>query len=142
LYVSRTNFGAFVETFVREPATALISSADLAARGLSELSVTRPLRLLELMGAGLTAMGVTALITATPEGDYNDAQAISHWAFNHPSGFDGIAYMARHDNEQLCVALFDRASAALTIQHGPTPWNDSVLLSQVLSRYEQLGLTD
>jgi hypothetical protein len=44
---------------------------------------------------------------------YDVPQAWSKALSEHPKRVDGIAYHARHDDEALCYALFDRAHDAL-----------------------------
>jgi RES domain len=77
------------------------------------LQSTRALRLVELHGPGLSVLGATAQITASPP-PYESPQAWSVALHNHPNMFDGIAYRARHDNGEICYALFDRSQTAIT----------------------------
>lgn len=74
-----------------------------------KLKVSRKLRLVELRGYGLGRIGATAEIVhgGLP---YDAPQAWSKALHVHPSKPDGIAYTARHDDEALCYALFDRAA--------------------------------
>jgi len=44
---------------------------------------------------------------------YDVPQAWSKALFDHPVGAHGIAYHARHDDEALCYAIFDRARSAI-----------------------------
>ena len=44
---------------------------------------------------------------------YEASQARSKALHGHPMGFAGIFYDARHDDEAPCVALLDRAAAAI-----------------------------
>jgi hypothetical protein len=44
---------------------------------------------------------------------YDVSQAWSKALFGHPVNAHGIAYYARHDDEALCYAIFDRASAPI-----------------------------
>ena len=44
---------------------------------------------------------------------YDCPQACSAALHRHPQEYDGIAYNARHDDEALCYALFERAARAL-----------------------------
>lgn len=46
---------------------------------------------------------------------YDVSQTWSKALFDHPvRAAHGIAYYARHDDEALCYAVFDRARAAIT----------------------------
>jgi hypothetical protein len=71
-----------------------------------QTSVT--LRLIALYGRGLARLGATAEVThgGLP---YDVPQTWSAQLHAHPAGADGIAYRARHDDDQVCYALFDRA---------------------------------
>jgi hypothetical protein len=44
---------------------------------------------------------------------YDAPQVWSKALFEHPLRPDGIAYYARHDDEALCYAIFDRARNAV-----------------------------
>jgi hypothetical protein len=74
----------------------------------------RALNLVELHGPGLSVLGATAQVTATPP-PYTLPQAWSAALHNHPDLFDGIAYRARHDNGEICYAFFDRSGRAITV---------------------------
>jgi len=76
------------------------------------LHSTRALQLVELHGPGLSILGATAEVTASPP-PYDLPQAWSAALHNHPGTFDGIAYRARHDNSEICYALFDRSRTAI-----------------------------
>ena len=77
------------------------------------LHSTRALQLVELHGPGLSVLGATAEVTASPP-PYELPQTWSAALHNHPNMFDGIAYRARHDNGEICYALFDRSGTAIT----------------------------
>jgi hypothetical protein len=68
--------------------------------------------LIRLAGPGLARLGATAEVTHSGL-PYDGAQAWSAALFGHPVAADGIAYHARHDDAELCYALFDRAADAI-----------------------------
>ncbi|MGP3699438.1 RES family NAD+ phosphorylase [Rhodobacter sp. NSM] len=87
LYVAEGEGGAFSEAFLRRPGLNLIA---------------------RLHGPGLGVIGATAEVThgGLP---YDAPQAWSKVLHDHPARFDGILYRSRHDDDELCLALFDRA---------------------------------
>ena len=112
LYAAATLSGAFAETFLREPGRTLLAADFVAARAYARLRNARGLRLIRLAGPGLARLGATAEIVhgGLP---YTAPQAWSAALQAHPVAADGIAYYARHDDEELCYALFDRARTAV-----------------------------
>lgn len=108
LYVGDKEAGAFSETFLRRPGRNLIDPGLLASKAYASLASRRDLRLARLHGRSLGVLGATAEVThgGLP---YDVPQAWSKALRDHPGAFDGIAYRARHDDDELCFALFDRA---------------------------------
>jgi hypothetical protein len=108
LYAAESLAGAFAETFLREPGRTLLAADFLASKGYARLRVLRPLTLIKLGGPGLARLGATAEVThgGLP---YDIPQAWSEALRAHPAKVDGIAYYARHDDEELCYALFEHA---------------------------------
>lgn len=113
LYAAVTINGAFAETFLRQPGRQLIAEDLVRARALVRLRTTRNLRLIKLTGPGLAKLGATAEVTHGGP-PYDVPQAWSAALHAHPAKADGIAYTARHDDEALCVALFDRGRPGVT----------------------------
>jgi len=114
LYCARELTGAFVETVLRR-AQRIIGRPFVDARGWTMLAPTRDLRLAKLYDEGLVHHGVTGDICAGD--DYGDSQRFAadlHAAFPE---VDGIAYRARHNNGQICYALFDRADVLVEVEH-------------------------
>ncbi len=116
-YLSLSREGAFAESLLRRPAVRLLSRAAVNARALATIEVTRTLRLAALNGRGLVVAGATAAVTHGPHGTAR-RWARSLWA--HPDRVDGIAYRCRLDDDELAIALFDRAGDAVVTrgQHG------------------------
>lgn len=86
----------------------------MARKAYVALDVLRPLTLLKLSGAGLARIGATAQVVhgGLP---YDVPQEWSAALHALPATYDGIAYTARHDDEALCLALFDRAATAVRV---------------------------
>jgi hypothetical protein len=110
LYTAKAPAGAFAETFLREPGRTLLAADFLGSKAYVQLRTLKPLQLIKLGGPGLARLGATAEVTqgGLP---YDISQNWSHALHRHPIKVDGIAYYARHDDEQLCYAFFDRISA-------------------------------
>ncbi len=109
LYAARTKAGAFAETFLRQPGRTLIPADFLASKAYARLRVLRPLTLIKFSGPGLGRLGATAELVHGGK-PYDAPQAWSKALKARPVGADGIAYTARHDDEELCYALFDGRS--------------------------------
>ncbi len=112
LYAALDLREAFAETFLREPGLRQIDSKMLARKAYVRLEVLRDLKLIDLVGPGLAVVGATAEIVhcGLP---YAGPQAWSDALYRHPIEANGIAYHARHDDQALCVALFDRGKPAV-----------------------------
>lgn len=72
------------------------------------------MRLVELHGPGLAVLGATAEVTSSGL-PYDLPHAWSKAVHDTWPDADGISYRARHDNDQICFALFDRAESAIAI---------------------------
>jgi hypothetical protein len=138
LYLGTTREAAFAETCLRDVGGTLLDRQFLAARAMTEVAMDK-VRLAQAYGAGLPALGQTAIISASA--GYDESQEFSRQIFGHPDGVDGIAYFSRHDNEQLCIALFDRGAPALKTPAGTKgqPMSDAPWLDAMLDRY-RVGL--
>lgn len=114
LYTAKTGAGAFAETFLRTPGRRSIDPALHAAKAYAVLMATRPLTLIRFDGAGLARLGATAEIVhgGLP---YTAPQTWSRALHDHPLSADGIAYTSRHDPDQLCYALFERAAPDIVV---------------------------
>ncbi|ANW02725.1 hypothetical protein LMTR13_23720 [Bradyrhizobium icense] len=112
LYAARETYGAFAETFLRVPGRTLIDASLLRRKAYVRLEITEDLELIRLAGPSLAILGATAEVVhgGLP---YDAPQAWSKALFDHPLGADGIAYYARHDDEGLCYAIFDRARSSV-----------------------------
>jgi hypothetical protein len=112
LYAARETFGAFAETFLRKPGRTLIDPGLLQGKAYVRLEITNDLNLIRLAGPSLAILGATAEVIhgGLP---YDAPQAWSKALFEHPLRPDGIAYYARHDDEALCYAIYDRARGSV-----------------------------
>jgi hypothetical protein len=116
-YAAMAMSGAFIEVFGRNPhprhPMRQVDPLELAARSIAVFSAAK-LRLVDLAGDGLSKLGLTVSILATTK--YETTRAWSQVFHAHPGKPDGILYRSRHDPEQLCIALFDRASKKLRVE--------------------------
>lgn len=106
-YVAEDAAGAFAETFLRQPGRSLIDTDFLARKAHVRLELLADLTLAQLSGPGLAILGATAQVchSGLP---YDMPQAWSQALFDHPLAVDGIAYRARHDDDRICYAVFER----------------------------------
>jgi len=139
LYVAHRLEGAFVETHLRKPGRRYVDREDLARRRWSRLRAVRPLLLLPLHGRYLYRAGATAEVTHGAASGYQLPRRWSSAAY--AAEFDGIEYRSRHDDDQFCVALFERVDPAVVPAGPPNHWlSDQALLARILDRYAiQLG---
>lgn len=118
LYVGAGQIGPFAETLLRDPAQRDVFWSDIAKRRFATFEATRPLVVARLHGKGLGWFGIQASdITEhfdplTHPTGYDKPQEISCRVHAEPT-LDGIQYRSRFDNDELCLAIFERAQAAL-----------------------------
>lgn len=134
LYVALDAYGAFAETLGHTTGRTAIDWDELEARALAEISVNRPLRLVDLSGEGLAHIGADDRLTS---GDYRLSQPWALQLHEHPDQPAGLFYRARHDPSRLCAVIFDRAEDALTpVDLGPlTDPSNATLLARILETY-------
>jgi hypothetical protein len=112
LYLGRSPVGAFAETLLRTPTDRDVLWSRAEQRRQATFRSLEPLHLAKLHGEGLAWFEVTAAQIA--ESDYTVPQGLSqriHAIFP----VDGIQYRSRFDNDELCVALFERADLKLEL---------------------------
>ena len=138
LYAGADAYCAFVETFGHATGIRLVHADELRSRRLSRIRVPRPLRLVDLTGAGLARIGADARLRT---GDYLIAQRWSQALHAHPLNPDGLLYRSRHDPSRQCVAIFERASTSLEVAPMGSLADPGLrpLLADVLDHY-QFGL--
>ncbi len=115
LYAAKKPAGSFAETFLRNPGSTLIPLDLLGQKAYVRLRVTGTLTLLRLAGPGLARVGATAEVTHSGL-PYDVPHSWSSAIHGLAQNFDGIAYHARHDDNEVCYALFDRAADRLVEQ--------------------------
>jgi hypothetical protein len=113
LYAAQKPAGAFAETFLRNPGSPQLPLDLLNQKAYVRLKVSGMLTLLQLAGPGLARVGATAEITHSGL-PYDVPQSWSAAIHALAQNFDGIAYHARHDDQEVCYALFDRAADRVT----------------------------
>lgn len=111
LYLGKTIEAAFIETFGRNLGQRFVSRDMIKTRSLFAIESDRPLKLLQLYGAGLAKLGVDSELSSGRK--YRLPRLWCEAIYSHPQQVDGIYYMSRHDNTQLCCGLFDRGSYRL-----------------------------
>jgi hypothetical protein len=108
LYTAQNPLGAFAETFLRSPGRRLIDPGLLARKAYARLEVLEPMTLIDFDGPGLAILGATAEVVHGPL-PYDLPQTWSAALKAHPIKAQGVAYGARHDPHEICLALFDGA---------------------------------
>ena len=112
LYLGRSPIGSFAEAMLRTPTDRDVLWSRTEQKRQAAFRLLEPLQLAKLHGEGLAWFEVTAAQIA--ESDYTVPQSLArriHAVFP----VDGIQYRSRFDNDELCVALFDRADANLEL---------------------------
>ncbi|NEJ20367.1 RES domain-containing protein [Rhizobium leguminosarum] len=110
LYAAQRLEGAFVETVLRRPANRIVRRAFVEERMWTPHRLQRPLVLAKLMDEGLLFHGVDASISAGA--DYAPSRALALALHQDYPDLDGLAYRSRHNNGEVCFALFDRVLAS------------------------------
>lgn len=138
LYAAEDVLGAFIETFGRRLGKNLVTGEELGRKLLTRIDPTRPLKLIDLVGAGQSKAGVDGRLFT---GSYSVSQSYSLAIHQHTACPDGIRYPARHDTGQVSVALFERArpsTEAVVLGALNEPGNIRYL-SRILGHYNQFG---
>lgn len=136
-YLGRSAEAAFAESFLRRQPARVVSLSHLSICGMARVVSRRALTAVPLSGSALPRLGGTAEVSATR--DYALSQAWSRALWLHPATIDGIIYRSRHDDDQRCLALFDRARDAVSVEQDAPLVQDRDTLARILDRYD-LGL--
>lgn len=125
---------AFIEVFANVASMGLLDEATLGGYELARIASHRPLRLVDLTGAGLAILGADERLCS---GDYLVARRWALALFQHPERPDGIQYRARHDPSRFAAAIFDCASDALSSVRlgGLTERSNGDLLADMMATY-------
>lgn len=124
---------AFAETLLRNPGHRLLSRADLAVRSVSAGHLTRPIRLVQLHGAGLGRLRISVETAHAP---HRVCRTLALAIWRHPQQADGLVYRSRFDNDELCFVLFDRAADAVAIDGTRGLPDDPRELGRILDKYD------
>jgi len=138
MYIASDPHGAFIETFGSQTGIRVVSASELSIRSISELSCMRLLKLVDITGPGVAQLGADARLAT---GSHRIAQLWATKFWSHPEQVDGIYYRARHDLEQTCAAIFERAESVFEIANTQlcVSRNFSKTLAKILNTY-QFGL--
>ncbi len=133
LYAALDFACAFAETLVRNPARRLVGWPDIAARAVTQFRLAEALPLVDLRGAGLSRLGLDATVLAGP---YAVCGALAQVWHDDASAPAGIIWRSRFDPSLACVAVFERAAAAL-VPAGPAMSLQRMehQVAEVLDRY-------
>lgn len=112
-YVGTTREASFAEVLLREPDVEFVTMRGVRSRRVTQIRVCRPVTLVALHGPGLVRAGVTAAVTTGD--DYPRSREAACGIWRRPEHPEGVVYRARHDDGELSVALFDRASDAIEV---------------------------
>jgi hypothetical protein len=112
-YLGLSERAAFVEGVLHKAVPRrIISGRKLSERGISDVLVVEQLRVARLHGRYLIPTGADNTVT---HGE--PYEIVSHpWAkvlHDHKDQVDGILYTARHDEDELALALFHRAETKI-----------------------------
>lgn len=132
-YFAEYTRGAFVETFLREGRVKLVPEAELRQREWSSIEVILPLRLVTCYGPALTSLHTTSAISS---GAYSRSRAWSAALYEHPEAPDGLQYRSRHDDDELCIALFDRAASKLSLTDTLPLLDDATGVIEAINAYK------
>lgn len=123
---------AFAETLLRNPANRLLSRGDLTVRSISTGHLTREIHLVQAYGPGLSKLRITAGVI---HGPHDMCRNLAFELWKHSEQVDGIAYHSRFDDNELCIALFDRAKDAVIIDSTGGLVDDARQLGRILNKY-------
>lgn len=113
LYLGVSRSGALAETILRNPQRLMVAASEITSRAATELSVDRDLRIVQMHGTGLQALGTDNAISTGPY------EPCGQWAdalWDHADRPDGLAYQSRYNPSETCIALFERPDLTLDIQ--------------------------
>nr|WP_246527004.1 RES family NAD+ phosphorylase [Plastoroseomonas hellenica] len=110
MYAATSLDGAFVETVLHgRTKDRILTRANVHLRAWTPIETCRPLTLAKLYDDGLLWHGTDAGISASES--YTASRRIALALHSEGPAVDGITYRSRHDNGELCFALFDRVLA-------------------------------
>jgi hypothetical protein len=135
LYAAARFEGAFVETILRNPQLTFVAQNYIRLRCVTELTLSRDLRLVDMRGRGLSRIGTTNAISTGP---YAPCWTWSDYLYSHRDKPDGIAYPSRHSPLQICYAIFERSDLSVT-RGEPMPLGDMLPeIRRILRHYHKI----
>jgi hypothetical protein len=135
MYAALDRRGAFAETFLRNVGSTVISETFVESKACGAYTLTKDIRAVRFRGYGLAPIGATASVCSCPGPPYTLPQAWSAGLCNHPEKPDAILYGSRHDDEALCLAIFDRAHKALDFPVSVTNLLGKSWFYELMDRY-------
>lgn len=135
-YAAKTLQGAFVEAILHDrPGLRFLAQSYLDDYAFTPITVERSLLLAKLYDDGLAFHGVDAQISAS--NGYTASRRIAETLFAEAPKLNGIAYRSRHNNGELCYALFDRGHSDAGLRAGgSTPFKGKPAeITALIQRY-------
>lgn len=137
LYLAADPHVAFIESFQILGVEPVITESALNERWLSQITASRPLRLIDLAtSGGLVRIGCDARIFSCA---YSVSQRWSLALHSHPDQADGILYRPRHDPARTAAAIFDRSQQVFAVEDTKSWLSQRDLLGNILDTY-RVGL--
>lgn len=136
LYLAETASGAYIETYKN---CSLVTVEELKKRNISIIKLARQIKVVDLtQGSSFVQLGLDGRICTS---EYQIFQVWAKAFYYHPSKPDGIYYFSRHNHNENCLVLFDRAEDLIETKLLQCLWNpsDHTLLKQILDHYK-IGL--
>ena len=128
-----------LETLVRGLKVPIVPRSALQVRGLSAISPTQPLRMLQLEGKGLPGFGISAHEITGP--DVTDCQDLARRVHQKLKNVDGIQYRSRWDTSELCWAVFDRARDRIGGVMGTQHLDNPAVVRPALRPYRHVSVS-
>lgn len=137
-YLGLSRFAVVAETLLHSPLRRVLNTADIERRSFATLRLVRTVKLVQLHGPGLHRLKITSDIV--DHEDYAACGELIRALYERGEPVDGIEYRCRHDNDEIAVALFDRAADAIELESTIPIRRNDPLVVDVIIRYE-IGLT-
>ncbi len=122
LYAATSLTGAYVETALHRPAGRIVKRSFIESRSVAIVHPTRALTMATLHGTGL--MFHDAFPALGTGQDYNVSRAFALALYEQFQELDGLVYRSSHNDDERCLALFDRVAADALVVTETTPLSD------------------
>lgn len=133
-YFGKTFEAALVETLIRQGSGLIYQTTDLDAYAVATFVVTRPIQLAALHGRGLSSLRVHGGVV---HGAYAPCREIALAINKHGNVVDGVQYRSCRNDNEYCVALFDRAADAVRLE-STVPLLNDIRLATTFAAYDVL----